>query len=175
MWPNDTGSENRSRPCQMCWNTCQNRRSSRRLEDMTEDMVSRHMNSCLIKHETEHVSENFTNLWGMRHHMWQNTWLLSKAHDDEHLTPTHDQAHEHTSLTHQLVTGTHTPAGHKDVFSGYMCAGHIWTSQYKWNMQPTLPSTYYKHVTCLVITPEQVLLNIYFTRSFSANKCFRPS
>lgn len=45
-----------------CVGTRQNRRSSRRLEDMTEDMVSRHMNSCLIKHETEHVSENFTNL-----------------------------------------------------------------------------------------------------------------
>ena len=58
---------------------------------MTEDAVSRHMNQCLIKYETEHASENLTKLRGMRHRMRQNTWLLSRAHDDECLTPTRDQ------------------------------------------------------------------------------------
>lgn len=104
---------------------CQNRQPNRGPEDMTEDTVSRHMNQCLINYETEQVPENLTKLWGMRHHMWQNTWLLSRAHNDEHLTPTCDQAYEHTSLTHQLITGMCAPADCQAMFSGYVCWSYL--------------------------------------------------
>lgn len=108
-----------------CVGTRQNRRSSRRLEDMTEDMVSRHMNSCLIKHETEHVSENLTNLWGMRHHVTkhlaaeQGTWWWTP---DPNMRPSIWTHKSDTSTCNRNVYPSRSP---RCVFWIYVCWSHL--------------------------------------------------